>query len=179
MAQSSIHIDRMAVNVYRDDRACPGRDLLLDQTQDRGSRYPARNRWESESLHGDRSASAVAMLVHALTRTSSPGPIPAAATARWRAVVPLDVAMPCLHPQYRANSSSNDRKASPNDPEISPRRSAADHRRDVIFSNLWFEYRNHRSFTFTRTLSFSVPRKGPCFTEMHCMSSMTRMACVP
>src|SRR5687767_11455292 len=33
--------------------------------------------------------------------------------------------------------------------------------------------------TSTLILSFSAPRKGPCLTLMHCMSSSTRTACVP
>src|SRR5689334_9907868 len=44
-----------------------------------------------------------------------------------------------------------------------------------VFAQLWFKYRNHDS-TSTKILSRSGPRKGPCLTEMHCMSSITRMA---
>src|SRR5688572_16255404 len=33
--------------------------------------------------------------------------------------------------------------------------------------------------TSTLILSFSAPRKGPCLTLMHCMSSITRTAWVP
>ena len=33
--------------------------------------------------------------------------------------------------------------------------------------------------TSTFILSFSAPRKGPCLTLMHCMSSSTRTECVP
>jgi hypothetical protein len=51
--------------------------------------------------------------------------MPAARTASSSAVVPLLVAIPSAQPTYVANSVSNSRSASPNEPETSPRRSAA------------------------------------------------------
>src|SRR5262245_54841806 len=65
------------------------------------------------------------MLVEALTSISSPSPMPAAATARCSAVVPLVTAIPYLQPTKAAKRSSNSGIATPNEPEISPRRSAA------------------------------------------------------
>src|SRR5438270_2785764 len=48
-----------------------------------------------------------AMNVNGLVMTSSPGPTPCASRARWRAVVPDDVAMAWRVPVMRANASSN------------------------------------------------------------------------
>ena len=50
---------------------------------------------------------AVATHVNAGTITSSPGPIPSAASARWSAVVHEVVATPCATPWRSANSRSN------------------------------------------------------------------------
>ena len=65
------------------------------------------------------------MFVLALTNISSPGPRPAACTAKCKADVPLLTAMPCRHPQYAANLFSNSSRATPKEPDISPRRRAA------------------------------------------------------
>jgi hypothetical protein len=72
-----------------------------------------------------KAASAVAMFVLALTSTSLPGSSSSAATARCRAVVPLVTATPCLAPTKSANSRSNAGMFSPNEPEISPARTAS------------------------------------------------------
>jgi len=45
----------------------------------------------------------------------------------------------------------------------------------AVMRDYGLEDRNH-FFTSTLTLSYSVPRNGPCFTLMHCMSSITRIA---
>ena len=56
---------------------------------------------------------AEAMNVRGVTMTSSPGPIPAALSAKSSASVPLASAMPCGAPQYSANSASNARTSVP------------------------------------------------------------------
>src|SRR5216683_2434788 len=58
-------------------------------------------------------ALAVAMKVSGLVMTSSPGPIPWASRARYRATDPLQVATPCLAPINVANCCSKARVRSP------------------------------------------------------------------
>src|SRR2546430_5527750 len=59
------------------------------------------------------------MIVNDGSMTSSPGPIPTAATAACKAAEPLQTAMPCLRPTRLANSSSNLRVKGPSE-EIQP-----------------------------------------------------------
>jgi len=68
-------------------------------------------------------ASAVATNVNAGTITWSPGPMPAAVSATWRAAVPLLVAMQCVEPRYLAHSRSRPRTSGANGPDRTPRSS--------------------------------------------------------
>lgn len=49
---------------------------------------------------------------------------------------------------------------------------------DLLLADDWFENWNH-DLTSTVILSCSVPRNGPCLMLIHCISSMTRIACTP
>src|SRR4051794_35269345 len=70
---------------------------------------------------------AEAINVKGVVITSSPGPMPLAMRATWRAVVPLLVAIACFTPQYSANPCSNSATAVPwaNCPESSTAMTAA------------------------------------------------------
>ncbi len=52
-------------------------------------------------------------------------------------------------------------------------------RLNVFFADRGFKYGDHFCDCPTITLSFSIPRNGPCFMLMHCMSSITRMEWIP
>ena len=65
-------------------------------------------------------ANAVAIFVHELNRISDPFFKLRADTAKWSAVVPLEVVEAYLHPIYLANSISNFFIVEPKFPEISP-----------------------------------------------------------
>src|SRR5687768_6260931 len=45
---------------------------------------------------------------------------------------------------------------------------------DLILLDDGFKNRNFHLWSSTLTLSYSVPRNGPCLTLIHCISSMTR-----
>ena len=95
-------------------------------------------------------------------------------------MLPLLTATPYLQPQYAANSSSKRGIDSPNESGDLTAPERCDNCFDLFFADNWIEDLDHELLlTSTLILSFSAPMKGPCLTLMHCMSSMTRTACVP
>ena len=119
-----VHVDRVAEEVNRDDRACPRRDEILDEVE---VEVPGR------SLRVDRDRDGAVVVGgesggdvgRRADEDFVAGAESSAWTARWSAVVPLEVAMPWRVPTKSANSRSKAGRFSPKEPEISPARTAA------------------------------------------------------
>ena len=82
-------------------------------------RYVVLNAFDGARAHMS-AAAPVAQYVSAGTTTSSPGPTPAASIATCSAAVPLETAIPYLHPCLLANASSKRRSQGPLSPTPPP-----------------------------------------------------------
>ena len=121
-----IHVGRLAIEVNRQDGLGARRERGLEPAtsivKERGSMSTKTGRAPVYSI-----AATVATKVNGTVTTSSPGPTPAASSARWSALDPLLTPMACPTPQAAANSASKANTSSPSTywPEASTPSTAA------------------------------------------------------